>query len=69
MLACEVGDLQKDLSKARRNVHQLVRMHTEAAKEHDVLALEVIRLKWELSDKLKSRWLGSSSEDQSHAQR
>lgn len=52
MLACEVGDLQKDLSNARRNVHQLVVMHTSAAKERDVLALEVHRLKWELSDKL-----------------
>lgn len=52
MLACEVGDLQKDLSNARRNVHQLVIMHTTAAKERDALALEVHRLKWALSDKL-----------------
>jgi hypothetical protein len=53
MLACEVGDLKKDLSNARRNVHQLVIMHTNAAKERDVLALEVHRLRWELSDKLR----------------
>lgn len=52
MLACEVGDLQKDLSNARRNVHQLVIMHATAAKERDALALEVHRLKWALSDKL-----------------
>lgn len=50
MLACEVGDLQKDLSSARRNVHKLVRMHADAAKERDALSLEVIRLRWEISD-------------------
>jgi hypothetical protein len=50
MLACEVGDLQKDLSASRRNVHKLVRMHTDAAKERDALALEVVRLKWVISD-------------------
>jgi len=36
-LACEVGELQKDLSNARKNIHTLVRMHTEATKERDAL--------------------------------
>lgn len=50
LLACEVGDLQKDLSDARRSLHKLVRMHSEAAKQRDALALEVTRLGWELGD-------------------
>lgn len=32
LLACEVGDLQRGLSNARRNVHQLVITHTQAAR-------------------------------------
>jgi len=51
MLACEVGDLQKALSNARRNIHTLVRMHTVAAKERDALSLEVMSLKRQLSEK------------------
>lgn len=50
LLACEVGDLQKDLSNSRRSIHKLVRMHTDVAKERDALSLEVMRLRWELSD-------------------
>lgn len=36
-------------------------MHTEAAKERDVLALEVDRLKWELSDKLRADGLAAAA--------
>jgi hypothetical protein len=53
LLACEVGDLQRDLSDARRSIQKLVGMHTEAAKQRDALALEVTKLGWELGDSLR----------------
>lgn len=53
MLACEVGDLQRDLSSARRNIRTLVTMHTQACKTRDALALEVARLQWALGDALR----------------
>jgi hypothetical protein len=53
LLACEVGDLQRDLSDARRSIQKLVVMHSEAAKQRDALALEVTRLRWELGDPLR----------------
>jgi hypothetical protein len=52
LLAMEVHDLQKDLSNARHSIHKLVIMHSDATKERDLLALEVTRVKWELSDRL-----------------
>lgn len=52
-LASEVGDLQKDLSTARRNIHKLVRMYADTAKERDALRLDVIELKWRVSDMLR----------------
>lgn len=62
MLACEVGDLQKDLSSARRNIHTLVRMHTDATKERDALRLEVIELRWKLSDMLRENGVKAGKE-------
>lgn len=53
LLACEVGDLQRDLSDARRSIQKLVAMHSQAAKQRDVLALEVTSLGWELGDSLR----------------
>lgn len=54
MLACEISDLQRDLSNARRNIRALVRMHTEASKSRDDLTLEVSRLRWALGDALRA---------------
>lgn len=53
MLACEISDLQRDLSNARRNIRTLVKMHTEASKSRDHLTLEVSRLRWALGDALR----------------
>ncbi|PHN17202.1 hypothetical protein [Pseudomonas sp. ICMP 561] len=50
MLASEVCELQKDLSKTRRQVHQLIGMHDQMLRERDALSLELTRVKWELSD-------------------
>lgn len=60
-LACEVVDLQKDISNARKNIHTLVRMHTEAAKERDALRLEVIELKWRVSDMLREQGMAAAA--------
>jgi hypothetical protein len=59
-LACEVGDLQKDLSNARKNIHTLVRMQTEATKERDALKLQVIELTWRVSDMLREHGMGAA---------
>jgi len=37
MLASEVCDLQKDLSNARRTVHQLIAMRDQMLRERDAL--------------------------------
>jgi regulator of replication initiation timing len=50
MLASEVCELQNDLSRTRRQVHQLIRMHDQMLKERDALSLELTRVQWELSD-------------------
>ena len=50
MLASEVCDLQKDLSNARRTVHQLIAMHDQMLRERDALSLELTKVRWELSD-------------------
>ncbi|MFY1663742.1 hypothetical protein [Pseudomonas sp. Pseu.R1] len=63
LLACEVGDLQKDLSSARRNIHKLVGMHTAVAKERDALALEVIELKWRVSDMLREQDMAAAAKN------
>lgn len=60
-LAYEVGDLQKDLSSARRNIHTLVRMHTEVSKERDAMRLELIELRWKLSDKLRDEGMAAAA--------
>lgn len=54
MLTCEISDLQRDLSNARRNIRTLVKMHTEASKGRDDLTLEVSRLRWTLGDALRA---------------
>lgn len=50
LLASEVCELQKDLSRSRGQVHQLIGMHDQMLRERDALALELTRVKWELSD-------------------
>jgi regulator of replication initiation timing len=61
MLACEVGDLQKDLTNARRNIQTLVRMHTDAAKDRDALSLEVMSLKRQLSERRSEKlWVAKA---------
>jgi hypothetical protein len=53
LLACEVGDLQTDLSDARRSIQNACRHAYRGSKQRDALALEVTKLGWELGDSLR----------------
>jgi uncharacterized protein (DUF3084 family) len=52
LLIGEVDDLQRELRQSRANLSKVITMHDSACKQRDALALELTRMKWELSDRL-----------------
>jgi hypothetical protein len=52
LLISEVDDLQRELRQSKVNLSKVITMHDSACKQRDALALELTRVKWQLSDRL-----------------